>query len=139
WQRGWIKGEVLAEQLRYWRSQLEGAAELALPVDRGRPAVASHRGGKVEVRIEEEVSLGLKQVSRREGVTVFMALLAAFKVVLGRWAGQDDVVVGSSVAGRNRMEAEGLIGFFVNQLVLRTELSGEPTLREVLRRVREVT
>jgi non-ribosomal peptide synthetase component F len=91
------------------------------------------------VRVEEEVSGRLRQMSRREGVTVFMALLAAFKVVLSRWAGQDDVVIGSSVSGRNRVEAEGLIGFFVNQLVLRTEMSGEATLREVLKRVREVT
>src|SRR6267142_2519108 len=139
WQRGWLQGEVLEEQLGYWRKQLAEIPVLELPTDKVRPGVASHRGGWVRFELSEELTGKLKELSRREGVTLFMMLLAAFQVLLSRWAGQDDVVVGTDVANRNRLETEGLIGFFVNQLVLRTDMGGNPSFREVLRRVREVT
>jgi hypothetical protein len=139
WQRGWLKGEVLEREMSYWREQLAGVGVLELPTDHPRPTQPSHRGGCVEFRIGEELTERLKELSRREGVTLFMTLLAAFQVVLGRYAGQEDVAVGTDVANRNRMETEGLIGFFVNQLVLRTDLRGNPSFVELLRRVREVT
>src|SRR5205085_1902319 len=139
WQREWLQGEVLERQLRYWREQLDGLEALELPTDRPRPAQPSHRGAKLPFRLSAELTAELKAVSRREGVTLFMTLLAAFQLVLGRYSGQRQVVVGTDVANRNRLETEGLIGFFINQLVLRTSLEGEMRLREVLRQVREVT
>ncbi|HEX8459414.1 MAG TPA: amino acid adenylation domain-containing protein, partial [Pyrinomonadaceae bacterium] len=121
------------------REQLSGAPEtLELPTDRVRPAVPSHRGGTVRVRLEAELMRRLKEVSRREGVTLYMLLLAAFQTLLSKYSGQEEVVVGSPIAGRTRAEVEGLIGFFVNTLALRGDLRGDPSFREVLRRVREV-
>jgi non-ribosomal peptide synthetase component F len=140
WQREWLSGAELEEQLGYWKRQLGGElAVLELPADRARPAVQSHRGATVSFGWSEELSRGLKELSRREGVTLFMTLLAGFAVLLHRYTGEEDVVVGTVVAGRNRVEVEGLIGFFVNMLVLRTDLSGGPTFRELLQRVREVS
>ena len=139
WQRGWLEGEVLEEQLEYWREQLAGAAVLELPTDRPRPAIASHGGATVPFRLSEELTQRLKELSRREGVTLFMTLLAGFQVVLGRHAGQEDVLVGTSVTNRNRLETERLIGFFVNQLVMRGDLGGNPSFNELLRRTRERT
>ncbi len=139
WQREWLRGEVLEEEVGYWRKQLGGMRVEAMGTDRERPVVASQKGGKVGIRIGEEMSKGLKEMSRREGVTIFMLLLAAFKIVLARYTGRYDVVVGTDVANRNMLETEGLIGFFVNQLVLRTDLSGNPSFTELLRRVRETT
>ena len=140
WQREWLEGEVLEEQLAYWRAQLEGAPPvLELPADRPRPAVRSYRGGHETFRVSEEVGRALKEVSQRENVTLFMTLLAAFQVLLMRYSGQGEIVVGTPIAGRTRAETEGLIGFFVNMLVLRTDLSGQPTFIELLKRVREVT
>ncbi|HKQ06310.1 MAG TPA: amino acid adenylation domain-containing protein, partial [Blastocatellia bacterium] len=137
WQRQYLQGAVLDEQLSYWREQLAEAAVLELPTDRVRPAVASHRGGSVGLRLSEELTQGLRRLSRQQGVTLFMTLLAAFKVVLSRYSGQRDIVIGTDVANRNRQETEPLIGFFVNQLVLRSDMSGELTVKELLGRVRE--
>ncbi|PYV39080.1 MAG: non-ribosomal peptide synthetase, partial [Acidobacteria bacterium] len=138
WQRQWLQGEVLESQLSYWKQQLNGAPHLLeLPTDRPRPAAQSYRGGQQSFLLSEALSGALKELSRQEGVTLFMTLLAAFKVLLHRYTGQDDIVVGSPIASRSRVETEGLIGFFVNDLVLRTDLSGDPTFREVLGGVRE--
>ncbi|MFY9550790.1 MAG: amino acid adenylation domain-containing protein [Thermoanaerobaculia bacterium] len=139
WQREWLRGSVLEEQLSYWKRQLAGApAVLELPASRSRPPVQTHRGGTETVAIGKKVAQAIRTLGQREGATLFMTLLAALKVLLLRHSGQDDVVVGSLVAGRNRSDIEGLIGFFVNTLVLRTDLSGDPTFRELLGRVREV-
>ena len=150
WQRRWLEGGVLEEQLAFWTRQLGGHAAgsessgrgplsvLELPTDRPRPAIQTSRGAMKEVRLSRELSDKLRDLSRREGVTLFMTLLAAFQVLLNRYSGQDDIVVGSPIAGRGQAEVEGLIGFFVNALALRTDLSGEPSFLELLRRVREV-
>jgi amino acid adenylation domain-containing protein len=139
WQREWLQGEVLEEQLGYWREQLAGVPpSLDLPTDRARPAVQSYRGAEQRLELGGALCAGLKALSRGEGVTLFMTLLAAYQVLLHRCTGQDDVVVGSGIANRNRVEIEGLIGFFVNTLVLRSVLSGNPTFRELLARVRDV-
>jgi amino acid adenylation domain-containing protein/FkbM family methyltransferase len=140
WQREWLQGAVLEEQLRYWREQLGGApGVLELVTDRKRAAVQSFRGASETFELGEELKSGLKELSRREGVTLFMTLLAAFKTLLYRYSGQVDIVLGTDVANRNRAETEPLFGFFVNQLVLRTNLSGNPSFRELLQRVRDVT
>jgi non-ribosomal peptide synthetase component F len=139
WQRGWLQGETLAEQVGYWKERLSGApAALDLPTDRTRPAVASHAGGMVPFALSAELSGQLTELSRRAGVTLYMVLVAAFQVLLKRYSGQDDIVVGSPIAGRRRAELEGLIGFFVNTLVVRTDLSGDPSFLELLGRVKEV-
>ena len=140
WHREWLQGEVLARQLEYWRSHLSGAPlVLELPTDRPRLPVESHRGAEYSFGIPREVSAELVALARREGTTVFMALLAAFEVLLWRYTGQEDLLVGTPVAGRIRAELEGLIGLFVNTLVLRGDLSGNPTVRELLGRVREAS
>ncbi|MDZ4344077.1 MAG: condensation domain-containing protein, partial [Candidatus Binatia bacterium] len=139
WQRQWLQGEVLEGQLSYWKKQLEGApGVLNLPTDHPRLAVQSYRGARRSIELSKELSQGLKALSRKEGVTLFMTLLAAFQTLLYRYTRQEDVVVGSPIANRKRTEVEGLIGFFVNTLVLRTDLSGNPSFREVLHRVRKV-
>lgn len=138
WQRSWLDGEVLEEQLDYWRQKLTELPVLELPTDHPRPASFSYLGDYVGVKLGRELSAGLKELSRRHGVTLFMTMLAAFKVLLSRYTGQTDVVVGSPIANRNRAEIEGLIGFFVNTLVMRTDLSGDPSFEEVLKRVKEV-
>jgi len=138
WQREWLKGEVLESHLNYWRRQLEGAPTLEIPTDRPRPAMLSYRGGKQPFQLEQEVASALKQISRTEGVTLYMTLLAAYKVLLMRYSGQEDIVVGTSIANRSRVEVEGVIGFFANLLVMRTSLEGNPTFRELMRREREV-
>ncbi|MDT4968419.1 MAG: hypothetical protein QOJ64_3156 [Acidobacteriota bacterium] len=140
WQRKWLQGEVLAAQLGYWKDQLAGApAVLKLPTDKVRPAVQNFRGANQWLRLPQSLSDELRAISQREGVTLFMTLLAAFNVLLHRYTNQEDVVIGSPIAGRNRAETEELIGFFVNTLVLRTDLSGDPSFRELLDRIREVS
>nr|WP_301542280.1 non-ribosomal peptide synthetase [Pyxidicoccus fallax] len=139
WQRDWLKGEQLDTQLQWWRQQLAGAPELELPTDFPRPRQPRHVAGHAELRLSRELSSAVTELCRREGITPFIALLAAFQVVLGRYAGQDDIVVGSPSAGREDEEVAGLVGFFLNTLVLRTRLSGDPTLRELLGRVRQVS
>ncbi len=137
WQRRWLSGEVLAKRLEFWRGRLEGAGVLELPGDRPRPAVRSGRGAVVRAGLSGDVIAGLATVGRSCGATLFMVLLAAFEVVLGRWSGQRDMVVGTAVAGRERAETEGLIGFFVNTLVMRADLSGDPSFAGLVGRVRE--
>ncbi|NVJ28035.1 amino acid adenylation domain-containing protein, partial [Myxococcus sp. AM011] len=140
WQRSWLQGEVLAAQLDWWRKHLEGApALLELPTDRPRPATRTYQGATQSITLPRELSESLTALGRREGVTPFMLLLAAFQVLLSRYSGQDDITVGSPIAGRRMAELEGLIGFFVNTLVLRTRLHGDSSFREVLASVKETT
>ncbi|WP_345144904.1 amino acid adenylation domain-containing protein, partial [Dactylosporangium darangshiense] len=139
WQRQWLTGEILEGQRAYWRETLSGAPTLELPTDRPRPPVRSADGAYIEFAIPAEVAGGLRAVSRTAGVSMFMAVFGAFNVLLSRYCGQDDIVVGTPIANRNRAEIEGLIGFFVNTLVLRTDLSGDPTFAELLGRVRTGT
>ncbi len=140
WQRQWLSGAALDDHLTYWKERLRGAPPvLDLPADRPRPAVESHRGATHAFTLPQALAAALVALSRREGVTLFMTLLAAFQVLLHRYTGQDDLVVGSAIAGRTHVEMEGLIGFFVNTLALRTDLGGDPTFRELLARVREET
>ncbi|HEU5131747.1 MAG TPA: condensation domain-containing protein, partial [Pyrinomonadaceae bacterium] len=125
WQREWLQGPVLDEQVQYWRNQLTGAPPvLELQTGKSRPAVQTYRGAHEQFAINTEVITALREVSRREGVTLFMLLLAAFQLLLMRYSGSQDIVVGTDVAGRRHKEVEGLIGFFINELVLRTDLSG---------------
>ncbi len=138
WQREWLQGEVLETQLSYWRQQLDGISILNLPTDRPRPAVQTYRGATKLLQLPKILSLALEALSQQEGVTLFMSLLAAFQILLYRYTQQEDIAVGSAIANRNRSEIEGLIGFFVNSLVLRTDLSGNPTFRELLSQVKEV-
>jgi amino acid adenylation domain-containing protein/FkbM family methyltransferase len=138
WQRGWLTGEVLEEQLGYWRRQLEGAPPLLeLPTDFPRPAIQTYRGAVEHYAVGAALTEQLRALSRGEGTTLFMTLLAAFKVLLARYSGQSDIVIGSDIANRNHTETEGLIGFFVNMLLLRTDLSDNPTFTELLGRTRE--
>jgi amino acid adenylation domain-containing protein len=139
WQRERLQGRVVEEHLSYWKRKLEGVpAVLELPTSRSRRSTQSFRGAAETVSISRELAEAIRGLGHREGATLFMTLLAALKVLLLRHSGQEDIVVGSPVAGRNRSDIEGLIGFFVNTLVLRTDLSGDPTFRELLGRVREV-
>jgi len=138
WQREWLQGPALQEQLAYWRGQLQGAAPaLELPTDRVRPPVQTHRGEHLRLCIPVSLGSALHELSRRNRATPFMTLLTAFEIVLHRWAGQEDVVVGSPSAGRQRVETEGLIGFFLNTLVLRSDLGGNPTFLALLEQVRD--
>ncbi len=140
WQREWLRGKVLEKQLGYWKQQLEGAPpNLELPLDHQRPPMQTYRGGTQSLEIPKDVTHALKTLGQRERTTLFMTLLAAFKALLYRLTGQEDVVVGTPIAGRNHRETEALIGFFLNNLVLRTDLSGQPSFFELLHRVRETT
>jgi len=140
WQRGWLQGEILDGQIAWWKEALAGAPVLLeLPADRPRPPVQTYRGASIDLTLPPALSAAIGELCRREEVTPFMLLLAAWAVVLGRHAGQDDVLVGTPIAGRNRRETEELIGFFVNTLVLRTGLKSEGgfTFRDLLGRVRD--
>ncbi|HEU5227014.1 MAG TPA: amino acid adenylation domain-containing protein, partial [Ktedonobacteraceae bacterium] len=137
WQQDWLQSPELQKQLDYWTSQLSGVMPLELPTDRPRPAIQSDRGARYRRPLPAELVGQLRQLSQREGVTLFMLLAAAFQVLLARYSGQDDITVGTLVANRTQVEVENLIGFFVNTLVLRTDLSGRPSFRQVLERVRE--
>jgi amino acid adenylation domain-containing protein len=140
WQRQWLQGEVLSTQLGYWKQQLGGTLPvIQLPTDYPRSRVQSFRGDTVSFTLSSKLSDKLTTIAKAEKATLFMTLLAAFKVLLYRYTGQADIVVGSPIANRNRAELEGLIGFFVNTLVLRTDLHHNPTFQEVLQRVRQVT
>ncbi|HEX2740525.1 MAG TPA: amino acid adenylation domain-containing protein [Rubrobacter sp.] len=138
WQRQWLTGEVLEEQLGYWKEQLADLPVLELPTDHPRPAVQTHRGARRSLAMPESLTQALKELSRQEGTTLFMVLLGALQVLLSRYSGQEDIAIGTPIAGRTRAETEELIGFFVNTLVMRTYLSGDPSFREVLSRVRGV-
>ncbi|MBD1808186.1 amino acid adenylation domain-containing protein [Microcoleus sp. FACHB-SPT15] len=138
WQREWLQGEVLETQLAYWKQQLDNLPLLNLPTDQPRPATPTYRGATQFLELPKNLGQELEALSQRQGVTLFITLLAAFQTLLYRYTQQEDIVVGSAIANRNRQEIEGLIGFFVNSLVLRTNLSGNPTFLELLDRVREV-
>ena len=138
WQRRWLEGEVLEEQLGYWKDQLAELTTLKLPTDHPRPQVQTHRGARRSLTLPESLTQALKELSRQEGTTLFMVLLGALQVLFSRYSGQEDVAVSIPIAGRTRAETEELIGFFVNTLIMRTDLSGDPSFREVLSRVREV-
>jgi amino acid adenylation domain-containing protein len=140
WQREWLQGDTLEQQLAYWREKLGGELPmLDLLTDRPRPPVQTYRGGATELHLSPETTERLKQISQQNNATLFMTLLAAFKLVLWRYTRQRDILVGSPIANRNRTEIEGLIGFFVNTLVLRSKLSPEMSFRELLAQVRETT
>ncbi len=138
WQRQWLQGEVLSTQLAYWRQQLGNLPVLNLPTDKPRPTVPTYQGAKQLLELPHSLKQGLEELSRQVGVTLFTTLLTGFQTLLYHYTGQDDIVCGVPIANRNRLEIEGLIGFFVNTLVLRSDLSGNPTFRELLVRVREV-
>jgi amino acid adenylation domain-containing protein/non-ribosomal peptide synthase protein (TIGR01720 family) len=138
WQRRWLAGDVLDQQIAWWKAHLAGApAVLDLPTDRPRPPVMSHRGARQSFALPLEASRAIAALGRREGATLFMVLLAAFYALLARYTGQRDLVVGTPIAGRTRAETEGLIGFFVNTLALRAKIEDDPTFLELLARVRE--
>jgi amino acid adenylation domain-containing protein len=139
WQRKWLEGEVLERQLEYWKRQLRGAPEtLRLPLARPRPAAQTYPGRIECFQVPLALTRQLQAVSQETGATMFMTLLAAFACLLGHYSGQEDIVIGSPIAGRNRKEIEPLIGFFVNSLVLRADLKGNPSFRELLRRIRQM-
>jgi amino acid adenylation domain-containing protein len=140
WQRKWLQGRVLEEQLLYWKEQLQGAPELTeLPADRHRSAVQSYRGAVIPIEVPSVDRNALAALTSANSATLFMGLLAAFQVLLFRYSGRSDVVVGSPIANRNRREIEGLIGFFVNTLAYRAVLSGNPGFRTLLDQVKETT
>ncbi|RYZ39080.1 MAG: amino acid adenylation domain-containing protein, partial [Myxococcaceae bacterium] len=140
WQREWLQGEVLEAQLAWWKQQLQGAPRaLELPTDKPRPAVQTFQGDSRDVQWPHALWESVTALAHREGATPFMVLLAAFQTVLSRYSGQDDVCVGSPIANRTRTETEGLIGFFINTLVLRARFHGNPTFRQLLAQVRETT
>ncbi len=138
WQRQSLQGERLQTQLNYWQQQLDGISILNLSTDRPRPAIQTYRGARQLLQLPKNLSEALLALSQQEGVTLFMTLLAAFQTLLYRYTQQEDIAVGSPIANRNRSEIEGLIGFFVNSLVLRTHLNGNLSFRELLGRVKEV-
>lgn len=139
WQREWLQGEIVENQLSYWRQQLQDITKLNLPTDRARPVIQTYNGRRQFLNLPPALSKNINYLSQQENVTLFMTLLAAFKILLYRYTGQENIAVGSPIANRNRSEIEGLIGFFVNSLVLRTDLSENPTFRELLHRVKEAT
>ncbi|MCA1993235.1 MAG: amino acid adenylation domain-containing protein, partial [Coleofasciculus sp. S288] len=138
WQREWLHGEVLETQLAYWKQQLNNLPLLNLPTNRPRPVTPTYRGATLFLELPLNLSEELETLSQHQGSSLFMTLLAAFQTLLYRYTQQEDIVVGSAIANRNRSEIEGLIGFFINSLVLRTNLSGNPTFLELLDTVREV-
>jgi amino acid adenylation domain-containing protein len=139
WQREWLQGEELARQLSYWQQQLAGAQTLlSLPTDKPRPSVQTFEGGSYRFVLPHELSSALTQLSQQEGVTLFMTLFAGFALLLWRYSRQNDLLIGTPVANRSYEELEGIVGFFVNMLPLRLNLSGHHPFRQLLRRVREV-
>jgi amino acid adenylation domain-containing protein len=138
WQREWLEGGVLEQQLAYWKQQLAGSSILMLPTDRPRPAVQSQNGATCDFVIAADVTQKLKELAEEQGATLFMVLVAALQTLLYRYSGQNDIAVGMPIAGRRRSETERLIGFFINTLVLRVDLSGAPSFTELLQRTREV-
>ncbi|WP_164021762.1 non-ribosomal peptide synthetase, partial [Pyxidicoccus trucidator] len=140
WQRSWLRGEGLAREVGWWKQHLSGApAHLELPTDFPRPPVLSPRGASVPVRLSRELSESLKALAQREGATPFMLLLTSFQLLLSRYSGQDDVVVGTPIAGRRFSELESLIGFFVNTLVLRARIRPHASFLQLLAQVRQTT
>ena len=140
WQRHWLADNVLDDQLNYWRQRLQDVpADMDLPTDRPHPPVRTYGGANYTFHLPSQLSNSVQKFAQEEGVTPFMFLLTALQLLLHRYTGQEDIVVGSPIAGRNRSEIEGLIGFFVNTLLFRTDLAGNPTLTELLQQVRDTT
>ncbi|MFN0165021.1 MAG: non-ribosomal peptide synthetase [Bryobacteraceae bacterium] len=137
WQRQWLQGDELQSRLDYWKRQLADLPALELPCDHPRPAIQTYCGAFQPIALSTRLTGDLKALSQAEGATLFMTMLAAFQVLLSRYSGQDDIAVGTPIAGRNRVELESLVGFFVNTLVMRTDLSGDPSFRQLLHQVRE--
>jgi amino acid adenylation domain-containing protein len=138
WQRQWLQGPLLQQQLQQWVQQLRGAPSLLdLPTDRQRPPIQDYRGANIAIALDAELSQGLRALGQRHGTTLYMTMLAAWSVVLGRLSGQDQVVIGSSHAGRSRIEVEPLIGFFVNTQALKIDLSGGPSAQALLAQARQ--
>ncbi|MGZ6505393.1 MAG: non-ribosomal peptide synthetase, partial [Tumebacillaceae bacterium] len=140
WQRNWLQGEVLDAQMAFWKKQLGGELPvLEMPTDRPRPPVQTYRGASEAFTVPRHLTKALNALSRQQGATLFMTMLSAYQTLLHRYTGQADIVVGTPIAGRNRKETEGLIGFFINTLVLRTSFEGNPTFTELLQQVRETS
>ncbi|MBZ5490381.1 MAG: non-ribosomal peptide synthase/polyketide synthase [Acidobacteriia bacterium] len=139
WQRQWISGDVLEQQLNYWKQQLAGVPVLDLPTDFARPLIQSQRGGIVRFKVSLELTVKLKEICLQHGTTLYMTLLAAFQTLMSRYSRQHDITTGTAIAGRRRTETESLIGFFVNTLVLRTDLSGAPAFAALLQQVKQTT
>ncbi|NET16006.1 MAG: amino acid adenylation domain-containing protein, partial [Okeania sp. SIO1H6] len=137
WQRNYLQGETLFSQLSYWKQKLLDLPQLQLPTDHPRPAVETFNGAGIPINIPAALTSKVKQLTQKQGTTLFMTLLAAFKILLSRYSGQESIAVGTPIANRNRSEIEGLIGFFVNSLVMYTDLGGEPSFTEVLNRVKQ--
>jgi len=137
WQRNYLQGETLETQLNYWKQKLQNLPQLQLPTDHIRPRVQTFNGAGIPINIPAAVTSKIKQLSQKQGTTLFMTLLAGFKVLLSRYSGQQSIAVGTPIANRNRSEIEGLIGFFVNSLVMSTDLGGDPSFTEVLNRVKQ--
>ncbi|ASZ12182.1 non-ribosomal peptide synthetase [Chitinophaga pendula] len=139
WQRQYLEGAMMDRQLQYWKTQLQGAVPLKLMTDHPRPLIQSSKGAIINYLFNKELSNALLQLSQREGVTLFMTLLSAFKILMHRYTGQEDICVGIPIAGRRQAELAGLIGFFVNTLALRSEVSGSETFRDILHKVQHIT
>ncbi|NET25242.1 non-ribosomal peptide synthetase, partial [Okeania sp. SIO1I7] len=137
WQRNYLQGETLKSQLNYWKQKLRVLPQLQLPTDYPRPAVETFNGASIPIKISAALTSKLTQLSQQQGVTLFMTLLAGFKVLMHRYSGQESISIGVPIANRNHREIEGLIGFFVNSLVMYTELAGKPSFTEVLSRVKQ--
>ncbi|WP_293076054.1 non-ribosomal peptide synthetase [Okeania sp. SIO3B5] len=137
WQKNYLQGETLESQLSYWKQKLLDLPQLQLPTDHPRPAVETFNGAGIPINIPATLTSKVKQLTQKQGTTLFMTLLAVFKVLLSRYSGQENIAVGSPIANRNRSEIEGLIGFFVNSLVMYTDLGGDPSFTEVLNRVKQ--
>ncbi|WP_424101436.1 amino acid adenylation domain-containing protein [Moorena producens] len=137
WQNNYLQGETLSSQLNYWKEKLQDLPQLQLPTDHPRPPVQTFNGAGIPINIPAALTSKVKQLTQKQGTTLFMTLLAAFKVLLSRYSGQESIAVGSPIANRNRSEIEGLIGFFVNSLVMYTDLGGKPSFTEVLNRVKQ--
>jgi NRPS condensation-like uncharacterized protein len=139
WQRNYLQDEILNSKLEYWKAKLDGVATLVLPADYTRPSVQSTRGASIDFHIDKELSAKIQLLCQQQGTTTFMTLLAAFKVLLYRYSGQNDISVGTSIASRQQQELEGLIGFFVNTLALRTEVLSDMSFADLLQHVRATT
>ena len=139
WQRNWLQGDVLESQLSYWQQQLAGSLPiLQLPTDRPRPPIQSYNGASLPLKLSQDLTNKLEVLSQQQGVTLFMTLVAAFHILLHRYTGQEDIIIGTAIANRNRQEVEGLIGFFANTLALRINLANHPSFQELLLKVKEI-